>query len=297
MDPRPETEPGTDPSTEPIPKVRDAARRGWSNGQVAVLLVSIAVVGALVFVLTTVAPPHWLTHFGGGSGFSDVGSGQQVTDDQLRWKCQAAANPDTDAHCEAVALLDSIQTLWKGEAGARYKPVPVVFFRGRPQSACQLAGHSGLPFYCHTDRTVYIDLDFYDSLDNRLARGYVLAHEYAHSQQPGTLSGDRSTELQADCEAGAWASHSTLLSTVSGQPLLANVSEEDIAAALAAAGRIDDHDNLPPLEQKAVGDEFNRRIEIVPRKDFSHGTAQDRENALRTGLSAGVLKKCPTTGW
>ena len=295
VDPWPDEELGADPITQPIPKVHSPPRRGRAK-RVAALFVGIAVIGLLVFGAVRFLPPHWLrrlTH----QGFTDVASGQQVTDDQLRWTCQASANPDSDPHCEAVALINSIQNLWEGEGGPEAKPVTVVFFRGTPQTACTQAGHPGLPFYCHTDRTAYINLDFYESLDNRMARGYVLAHIYAHNSQPGTLSGDGSTELQADCDAGAWASHATLLTTSTGEPLMGPIGKDDINAALAAAGRIDDHDNLPPLERKIVGDGPDRHLEVVPRQTFSHGTPGQRANALTAGLSAGILKKCRTTGY
>jgi predicted metalloprotease len=260
------------------------------------IIVGIGVIGLVASLLADGLSMHELTRRS-GDGFNDVGVGQEVSDSELRWTCQAAANPDDEAHCEAAALIDSIQALWEDQIGARHKPIPVVFFRGPVRSACQPAGHAGLPFYCHTDRTVYIDLDFYENLDSRLARGYVLAHEYAHSVQVGTQSGAQSTELQADCEAGAWASHATLLTTVTGQPLMQRITQDDINTALDAAGRIDDHDNLPPLEQITVGEPPNRHVVIVPRRHFSHGTAAQRDQALTMGLRAGLLDKCPKTGY
>ena len=68
----------------------------------------------------------------------------------------------------------------------------------------------------------------------------MLAHEYGHhiqnltgqmqQVQPGSgpTSGAVRLELQADCYAGVWARHATSTDTADGQPLITEVSEEDI---------------------------------------------------------------------
>ena len=94
-----------------------------------------------------------------------------------------------------------------------------------------MAGSATGPFYCPADQKVYLDLSFFDELDQRFgasgdfAQAYVIAHEVGHHVQ--TLLGISSKvsraraqadeaeanqlsvmmELQADCFAGVWARH------------------------------------------------------------------------------------------
>src|SRR4029453_5672279 len=82
------------------------------------------------------------------------------------------------------------------------------------------------PFYCPEDRNVYIDLGFFEVLEERLGAGggplaepYVLSPEYGQLVQtvqgvlrggggaPGPESGAVRTELQADCYAGVFLKH------------------------------------------------------------------------------------------
>src|SRR5699024_2025570 len=84
------------------------------------------------------------------------------------------------------------------------------------------------PFYCPADRTVYIDLNFYQKMKNQLGGGgdfsqaYVIAHEVGHHVQNLLVTANKvrsmqqnqservvnplsvAMELQADCYAGVW---------------------------------------------------------------------------------------------
>ena len=81
----------------------------------------------------------------------------------------------------------------------------------------------------------------------------MIAHEYGHHLQnllgtnqrvqagdSGPTSGSVRLELQADCYAGVWANHATSVPTSSGQPLITEVTQEDVRAALDTAARIGD---------------------------------------------------------
>src|SRR5690606_34739062 len=67
--------------------------------------------------------------------------------------------------------------------GEKYIEPTLVTFEGSVQSACGSANSAVGPFYCPGDSKIYIDLSFYDELQNKLNAGgdfamaYVIAHE------------------------------------------------------------------------------------------------------------------------
>ena len=127
-------------------------------------------------------------------------------------------------------VLDDAQSTWRqvsSEMGTPYRDAKLVLFRDAVQSACGFAEAATGPFYCPADEKVYIDLGFYEELQQRFgapgdfAQAYVLAHEIGHHVQNllGTeaqvreartrradLANELSVrlELQADCYAGVW---------------------------------------------------------------------------------------------
>lgn len=91
----------------------------------------------------------------------------------------------------SVVLADTEDT-W-GElfqkGGAQYERPGLVLFTGAVHSVCGLAQAAVGPFYCPGDHKVYIDLDFFTTLEKRFgapgefAKAYVVAHEIGHHVQ------------------------------------------------------------------------------------------------------------------
>jgi predicted metalloprotease len=148
------------------------------------------------------------------------------------------------------------------------------------------------PFYCPADETIYIDTSFYDQLDRELgaggdfARYYVVAHEFGHHVQTITGVADqiRSAqsqnpqqanqlqvlmELQADCYAGVWAGKNRNA-----------IEPGDFEEGMTAASAIGD-DTL-----------MRRAGQAVSPESFTHGTSEQRMQALRLGLESGADQQC-----
>jgi predicted metalloprotease len=90
-------------------------------------------------------------------------------------------------------------------------------------------------------------------------------------------------ELQADCYAGVWANHATSTPTASGEPLIVEVTQADVSAALDTAARI--------------GDDFiqsNLGGGGVDESQFTHGSSAQREKWYLTGYQTGDPAQCDT---
>lgn len=200
----------------------------------------------------------------------------------------------------AVVLADTEDT-WSAifaERGERYLEPTLVLFSGQVQSGCGIAGAAAGPFYCPIDKKVYLDLRFFDELQQRFgapgdfARAYVIAHEIGHhvqtllgiSEQTLALRQRLSPaeanalsvrqELQADCFAGIWAYHADR-----SRHLL---EAGDIEEGLQAASAIGDD----TLQQQAQGH--------VRPETFTHGSSAQRVSWFRQGLSSGDPSDCNT---
>ncbi len=167
--------------------------------------------------------------------------------------------------------------IFREEAGADYRELKLLLYRGLVSSACGRASSATGPFYCPADEKLYIDLSFYQNLKNRFgasgdfAMAYVLAHEVGHHVQnllgitdrlnrlrgrvPQAQYNDQSVrlKLQADFFAGVWAHH--------GQKMKSFLEEGDIEEALRAANAIGDD----RLQKQAQG--------YVVLESFTHGTS------------------------
>ncbi len=185
-------------------------------------------------------------------------------------------------------------------AGRQYVEPTLVLFNGVVDSACGTAQSAVGPFYCPGDQKVYIDLSFYEDLQQKLGAGgdfaqaYVIAHEVGHHVQTLLGISERNQaarqraseaqanalsvkqELQADCFAGIWANSADR----SRQLLEAGDVEEGLNAASAIG---DDR-----LQRQSQG--------YVSPDSFTHGSSEQRVRWFRRGFESGQVDQCDTFG-
>jgi predicted metalloprotease len=256
--------------------------------------------GLIILVIVVLLQSGVLGGGGGGSA-----SGGSETTGSLD-SCRTGADANNDESCALLADVNSIQAFWTRElpkqAGVDYAEADSVFFDGQTSSGCGTASAAVGPFYCPTDKHVYLDRTFFrDMLQGQLgAKGgpfseaYVLAHEYGHHVQDllGTMSrvrtqqGPRSDsvrlELQADCYAGIWTKFATEVPDESGQPYILDLTQDDVARALDAAQAVGDD----RIQQRTSG--------RTNPEQWTHGSAEQRMRWFRTGLAKGSLRACDT---
>jgi uncharacterized protein len=241
-------------------------------------------IGAVVVVLIIA----WLA----GANPIDVLTGDGSFDQQTG---QLGTPSDQQGMFVAAVLADTEDAWTKifADMGRTYSYPTLVLFSGSTSSACGFASAASGPFYCPDDHKVYIDLSFYDELQNQFhapgdfAEAYVIAHEVGHHVQnllgslkagdlgTGAKSQSVRTELQADCFAGIWAK------SASDEGIL---DVGDIDEALNAASQIGDD----TLQKEGQG-------YVVP-DSFTHGTSAQRSRWFKTGFDKGTIAACDTFG-
>lgn len=223
------------------------------------------------------------------------GLNQSVTGEQRR-----LGETSEDQEIEFIAsVLGNTEDVWKNIMGENYREPTLVVYSGMTHTSCGVGQAAMGPFYCPLDEKLYLDLEFFYALEERLsapgdfARAYVIAHEVGHHVQ--TITGtsrrvreaqERSgsereanalsvrLELQADCYAGVWAHHA--------QSDYDMLEEGDIEEALNAASQIGDD----RLAEQAGG--------RVSPDTFTHGTSAQRYTWFKKGFDHGRIESCNT---
>ena len=261
-------------------------RRGFSTGG------GIAVGGGIIGVIIVI-----LRLFLGGGDSSEQ---TQFPGQNVEMTTEEKAADDERAKFIKVVLAYT-EDVWDSLfaiQGKQYEKPTLVLFRNSVQSACGFASSASGPFYCPGDQEVYIDLSFYEELENRFqapgdfAEAYVIAHEVGHHIQKLLGTSDKMEnlrqqlsqgeynkysvmmELQADFYAGVWAHHAQQMKNI--------LEKGDIDEALNAANAIGDD----RLQKESQG-------YIVP-ESFTHGTSKQRMYWFKKGFDTGDINQGDT---
>ena len=261
-------------------------RRGMSTGG---MVAGGGVIGAIIYIISL--------FMGGGDG-SQLPQQLPQQEQQMSTEEKKA---DDDRAAFVKVVLGYTEDVWPDilrKQGITYTDPTLVLFRNRVQSACGFASAASGPFYCPSDQKLYIDLAFYEELQDRFkapgdfAMAYVIAHEVGHHVQDllgttakmdqlrGQVSEEKYNrysvmlELQADFLAGVWANHAQQMKDI--------LDKGDIEEALNAANAIGDD----RLQKQGQG-------YVVP-ESFTHGTSQQRMYWFKKGFETGDIKQGDT---
>lgn len=264
-------------------------RRGRRTGLVA----GVSGIGGLIITALII----WIS---GGNPLSVLNNAGSITGNQVAQNYVPSEQEEKYAEFAKV-ILAGTEDVWTEEfrkIGRTYEPPKMVLFTGSVNSACGNATSAVGPFYCSADKTLYIDLSFFEQMEKQMGAGgdfafaYVIAHEVGHHVQNllGTLDQAHQemarlpeaesnklsvrTELQADYYAGVWAYHDNRLFN--------SLEPGDIEEGLNAASKIgDDY-----LQKQAQG-------YAVP-ETFNHGRSDQRVRWLELGARTGDLTRGDT---
>ena len=199
---------------------------------------------------------------------------------------------------QILAGTEDVWTELFQQKGWQYEAPTLVFFTDAVQSACGSATSQVGPFYCSGDQKLYIDLSFFQQMDQQMKAGgdlayaYVIAHEVGHHIEYSTgllskvhqqMSRAGKTEanqlsvrleLLADYYAGVWAHYD--------KKNYNSIDERDIEDAINCAQKIgDDY-----LQKQARG--------YAQPETFNHGTSAQRARWFKRGLDSGRFDEAPT---
>lgn len=226
---------------------------------------------------------------------------QQSTGGTEQSQSQTVTQNSDEISRFASTVLADTEDVWEklfSEMNKQYKDPGMVLYTDYDQSGCGAAQSAMGPFYCPADEKVYLDLNFFNEMEQRFkvagdfAMAYVIAHEVGHHVQNllGTsrkVQAMRSQlsekeynklsvmlELQADFLAGVWAHHAQKMQNI--------LEAGDIEEAMNAASAVGDD----ALQKAASG-------HVVPDA-FTHGTSAQRMKWFKKGFETGDIRQGDT---
>jgi predicted metalloprotease len=248
----------------------------------------VGIIALIIYLFTGVNPSQLLNNM------AQNGQAPQTN-------TQPVSGPESDAKRFSRIVFQGTTEVWDSlfRAMNRTYQHPILhFYTGQVDAGCGFATAATGPFYCPADDRVYLDLSFFDELQNRFqapgesAEAYVIAHEVGHHVQ--NLLGitdkvDRARsqlseteynklsvklELQADFYAGVWAHYEAL-----NHHNNIVIERADIDSALNAAHQIGDD----RLQQQYQG-------RVTP-DSFTHGSSAQRMYWFKKGYDTGDIRQ------
>jgi predicted metalloprotease len=264
-------------------------RRGMSSGGKTIL--GGGIVGIVILLLNT---------FGGENAQMLTPILEQFNNQQpAQTETRALTDSEIEERKFVNAILVDNEDVWAKifqENNLPFEAPKLVLFSGQVETACGGASSASGPFYCPGDKTIYMDMSFFEELRTKFgaeggdfAVAYVIAHEFGHHIQTvlGTSSkvqelqggkneveGNKlsvSLELQADFYAGLWTHYNQKMKNI--------LEPGDIEEALSAANAVGDD----AIQSKMQG-------QVVP-DSFTHGTSEQRMFWFNKGFKSGDIKQ------
>lgn len=251
---------------------------------------ALGLIGLVIYMFTGINPSQL---FGGGGNNS-----QQIN-------TVPGGGTESENKKFARVIFEGTTVVWDSlfhTMGQTYThPVLHFYTDAVDAEGCGYATSATGPFYCPADQKVYLDLSFFNELEEKFsapgesAWAYVIAHEVGHHVQnllgvSGKMDRARQSmsetaynklsvklELQADFYAGVWAHYENL-----SHHNNIVIERADIDSALNAAHQIGDD----RLQQKYQG--------RVSPDSFTHGTSAQRMYWFRKGYDTGDLRQGDT---
>ena len=179
-----------------------------------------------------------------------------------------------------------------------YEPPTLVLYSGTTSTACGQGSAAVGPFYCSGDQKLYIDLSFFQTMQQQLgasgdlAYAYVIAHEVGHHieyltgtlqqahqkmQATNTTTANKYSvrlELMADFYAGVWAHYES--------KMFGSINDRDLMEAIKCA--------------QVIGDDYLQKRSqgyAVP-ESFTHGSSEQRMKWFKLGFQTGDVRRATT---
>lgn len=268
-------------------------RRGMSGG--GKTIIGGGIVGIIILLLNT---------FGGENvqmltPILEQFNSQQQTEQTQSRPLTAAEEKEGEFVKTLLADNEDVWTKIFQENNMTFEAPKLVLFSESVQTACGGASSASGPFYCPGDKTIYMDMTFFEELRTKFgaeggdfAVAYVMAHEFGHhiqtllgtSQKVQQMQQNKSKtegnkysvalELQADFYAGLWTHYNEKQNQI--------LEPGDIEEALSAANAVGDD----AIQKKMQG-------QVVP-DSFTHGTSEQRMYWFNRGFKTGDIRKGDT---